>query len=313
MIPLASPEIAAFARYRPLIDDWDAFTAALTRPLPTCVWINTLRATPEQGAAWLAGEGLSAEPLGWLAPGFHLAPGPNPALQLPYIAGLYHIQEEVSMLPPVLLAPRRGERVLDLCAAPGGKTAQIAVMMQNEGTVVANDRSAGRMNVLRTTIDRLGLLNVTTTVYDAVNYPVDDAGFDRVLADVPCTGEGTSRKYPGRFYPVEPGRFEAMSRIQRLILRKAVRLCNPGGRIVYSTCTYAPEENECVVDAVLDVEAGVRLVPAAVDGFTASPGLTHWEGRALHADLRHALRIWPHQNDTGGFFIAVLEKNGAPR
>jgi 16S rRNA C967 or C1407 C5-methylase (RsmB/RsmF family) len=100
---------------------------------------------------------------------------------------------------------------------------------------------------------------------------------------------------------------------QRAILRQAVRRCRPGGRIVYSTCTYAPEENEAIIDAVLrDVGPDTLHVgPARIDGVTGSPGLTEWKGQSFHPSLANALRIWPHQNDTGGFFVAVLEKAGS--
>lgn len=300
-----------FARYRSLVDDWDAFCDALARPLPTCIWTNTLRTTPRRLLEWLADDGLTPTPIPWYPGAYTLPDDAQPGARLPYAAGLYHIQEEVSLLPVVLLAPRPGERVLDLCAAPGGKTAQIAVALRNHGTVVANDRHAMRLGVVRATAERLGLLNVATTTYDAANYPGAAGVFDRVLADVPCSCEGTSRKHPGVLEQASPEASEAISGVQRAILRKAAQLCRPGGRIVYSTCTYAPEENEAVVDALLREDDRLRVVPAAVPGFAADPGLTEWRGARYDASLRHALRYWPHRHDTGGFFAAVLEKRDA--
>ncbi len=163
--------------------------------------------------------------------------------------------------------------------------------------------------------ERLGILNTSMTLYDGANYPKAAGLFDRILVDVPCSCEGTVRKSPGLVIDPTGGLSRKMSGSQQALLRKAIQLCRPGGRIVYASCTYAPEENEAVIDALLR-EAGphtVRLVPVRVEGFHASEGLTAWDGAAFDESLRLAMRVWPHQNDTGGFFVAVLEKgNGAP-
>lgn len=305
---LRKTHLAPFERYRPLINDWAAFEAALQRPLPTCLWTNTLRIRPEALAPLLAAD-VPIEPLAWHPGGFKLPAEAKPGRQWPFLAGLCHVQEEVSMLPLRFLDVYPGQRILDLCAAPGNKTAQIAVQMQNRGTVVANDISAGRMRALRQVQERLGLLNITTTVYDGANYPGAAGLFDRVLVDAPCSCEGTSRKEPAVLTRI--GRAISLKRSggQKALLRKAVQLCKPGGRIVYATCTYAPEENEAVVDAIVQEQAGaVRLLPARLDDFNASEGLTEWAGQTFDPSLRRALRVWPHQNDTGGFFIAVLER-----
>lgn len=301
-------DLSPLERYRPIVDDWDAFAAALHRPLPTCIWANPLRTTPEALADGLRDQGLAPEPLPWLDHAFRLPADVEIGNRFAYVTGLYHVQEEVSLLPVPLLDPHPGTRVLDLCAAPGNKTAQIATRLANRGTVVANDISYGRLASMRSTLDRLGIANVSTTTYDAANYPPESGAFDRVLADVPCSCEGTSRKQPNVIE--QRGAMRDLTGAQRAILRKAVQRCRPGGRIVYATCTYAPEENEAVVDAVLrDVGPDrLRLLPARVEGVASSPGLTAWERHTFHPSLTNAMRVWPHQNDTGGFFVAVLEK-----
>lgn len=305
--------LAGFERYRGLIDDPAAFRAALDRPLPVCIWANPSRVSPAALEASLRAAGLELEPLAWLEGAYRLVSEDSaPGNRLEYMAGLYHVQEEVSLLPVELLAPRPGERILDLCAAPGNKTAQIALRVGTTGCVVANDRNFGRMSVLRRALDRLGVTNYVTTHHDGANYPREAGSFDRVLADVPCSCEGTSRKFPShidRPRPVAPG---ALAGLQFALLRKATQLCRVGGRIVYSTCTYAPEENEMIVDRVLrGAPAGsLRLRPARVEGFRSAPGLTHWDGTRLAEDLHLALRAYPHHNDTGGFFVAVLDKVG---
>ncbi|RMH16692.1 MAG: RsmB/NOP family class I SAM-dependent RNA methyltransferase [Acidobacteria bacterium] len=296
-------------RYRDVVDDWPAFCAALARPQPPCVMTNRLRLTRRQLAAWLAREGMPASPIPWLADGLRLAPGSRPGRSVLQLTGLLNIQEEIAMLPAVLLDPQPGERILDLCAAPGNKTAQIAFLMGDRGTVVANDRFADRAGLVRRTVERLGLTSVAVTCWDGTSMPPEIGCFDRVMVDVPCSCEGTARKNPAilmRLQMRPPGwpRYG-----QRALLDKALQLCRPGGRVVYATCTFAPEENEQVVAEVLDrLGDAVRLLPADHPGINAAPGLVRWGGQRFPADLRHCRRLYPHHNDTGGFFVAVLEK-----
>ncbi|MEM7346677.1 MAG: RsmB/NOP family class I SAM-dependent RNA methyltransferase [Chloroflexota bacterium] len=187
-------ESIPFERYRPIVDDWHAFQDKILAPLPVCVWTNTLRLTPEALANFMAEDGLPFEQLGWYPQGFKLPAGIKPGNQWPYLAGLYHVQEEVSMMPVQMLDPQPGERVLDLCAAPGNKTAQIAIALENRGTVIANDINFGRLKALRQSIEWLGITNITTTVYDGGNYPREAGLFDKILVDAPCSCEGTSRR-----------------------------------------------------------------------------------------------------------------------
>lgn len=297
-----------FSRYAGIVDDWDALLAALQRPLPITLWANPLRLSRDELLPLLAREGLHAEPIRWTAHGLRLSPDARPGLHWGFLAGLFRIQEEVSMLPVHLLDPQPGERVLDLCAAPGNKTAQIAVAMNNQGTVVSNDLKRGRIAAIRQSVKRLGLMNVAVTVCDGREIDGRVGSFDRVLVDAPCTCEGTFRKMR---IPqiVDAGFRERTVRMQTALLRRAIHLTRPGGRIVYSTCTMAPEENESVVDSILrESDGALRLLPAGIAGFAASSGLAEWQGRAFHPDMPYCLRVWPHPEDTGGFFVAVLEK-----
>ena len=304
-----------FARYRSIIDDWEAFRQALERPLPAALWTNTLKADPGRLARLLPADGIPLEPLQWRPGAFRLlVHDAKPGNHWGFLGGLYHVQEEVSLLPVLLLDPQPGDRVLDLCAAPGNKTAQIAVAMGNRGTVVANDRDYFRIRAIHHMTERLGILNTSTTLFDGANFPKGAGLFDKILVDVPCTCEGTVRKSPELTLDPTGGLSRKFSGGQKALLRKAIQLCKPGGRIVYSSCTYAPEENEAVIDALLS-EVGhhvARLVPAGVEGFHTSAGLNAWGVETFDESLRLAMRIWPHQNDTGGFFVAVLEKgNGS--
>lgn len=298
-----------FERYKPLLADWEAFVAATQRPLPDTIWANPFKTSAANLAVLMAQNDINLEPISWHSGGFKLPKGVGPGLRWEYLAGLYHVQEEVSMLPIYLLDLQATDRVLDMCAAPGNKTAQMAVQMGNRGTVVAVDRNVGRMRAARQVWNRLGIVNVTAVTHDAGNLPKSMGLFDKVLADVPCTCEGTCRKDPHIINRVDDSAHERMARRQKAILSKAVQLCRPGGRIVYATCTFAPEENEGVVDAILKESNGrVRLIPAQIPGFEFAPGVTEWQGQTFDPSLSLARRAWPQQNDTGGFFMALLER-----
>ncbi len=302
-------DLTIFERYRDVVDDWSAFADALARPLTPVVWTNTLRTTPERLQGWWAEDGLAAaEPLGWYPGAFRLPLGSKPGKSLAFLTGQYHVQEEVSLLPVVILDPQPEERILDLCAAPGNKTVQAAVRMTNRGTVIANDKSRKRVGVVRRNLERLGITCAAVTVGDGGSLPRSWGLFDRVLADVPCTCEGTTRRNPEVAWRWQLSPLE-QSEKQLPILEKAVEHTRPGGRIVYSTCTYAPEENEAVVDAVLRRWGGeLRLLLARVPGFRCAPGLTAWRDRQWDPSLERAMRVFPHHNDTSGFFVALLEK-----
>jgi len=230
-----------------------------------------------------------------------------------YTEGVIYVQNVSSMIPPVLLDVAQDEKILDMCAAPGNKSAQIAVLMKNQGTIIANDINFGRMKAVRQAQERLGLVNLTTTVYDGANYPKAAGLFDKILVDAPCSCEGTIRKDPVVGDRIGPDVSLKKSAGQKALLRKAVQLCKPGGLIVYSTCTFAPEENEMVVDDILQTFGPdtVRLLPARLPRFNAAPGLTGWQNRQFDSTLRHTMRVWPHQNDTGGFFVALIQKTNS--
>lgn len=298
-----------FGRYRELAGDYAAFVEALGRPLDPVVWANPARLDASELASLFADGGVASAPVTW-EPGALRLPGvKRPGLHFGHGAGLYYVQEEASLLPARLLDARPGERVLDLCAAPGSKTARLAVAMRSRGTLVANDRSVQRMAAVSAAIARLGLTNVTCTIGDGATYPLEAGPFDRVLVDAPCSAEGNAARNASWRAP-DPEFRAWVSGQQRALLRRAARLCREGGRVVYSTCTLAPEENELVLDAVLrELDGALRVVPLEpIEGLRTSPPVEVWEGRTLVREVRHARRLWPHVSGTGGFFVAVLEK-----
>lgn len=301
-------DVSTFARYRDIIPDWEAFGRALERALPICIWANPLKITAAELEAHFAEEGIDVEPVRWRPGTYRLQGVARPGSRLAYLAGLYEIQEEVSLLPVEFLDLQAGQRILDACAAPGSKTSQIATTVGPNATIIANDRNFRRMRPLGRSLDRLGITNTTVMTEDATNLPASIGTFDRILVDVPCSCEGTSRKN-GDATAATSDDFARLCSVQRALLKRAIELCRPGGRVVYSTCTYAPEENEAIVDSILNEFAeSCHLIPARVAGFQASPGLVTWRDQHFDPQLEHALRVYPHQHDTGGFFVAVLHK-----
>jgi NOL1/NOP2/sun family putative RNA methylase len=293
-------------RYRPIVDDFEAFRAACERPLPSAIRVNTIKATVEQVRRALDEADIGYEPVGWHDRVFVL-PESSPGANWPYFHGWIHGQEEVSAVPAEVLAPQPGERVWDACAAPGSKATQLAALLEDRGEVVATDNNLGRISALRTNTERLGATSIAVTHEDARNHslkPFGGAEYDRALVDVPCSCEGTIRKNPDAFDEWSMSHVRGISGVQKDILERAVQATKAGGTVVYSTCTFAPEENEAVLDHVLESE-DCELVDFDL-ALDHREGITEWQGDEYDPSVTLAKRIYPHFNDTGGFFCAKL-------
>jgi len=293
-------------RYAPIVDDPEAFLTWAAAPLPKVVWANRVRLSEAAMAEVMARRCPEAEPLPylegtWRVPADGVRPGKWPEFAL----GLVHTQEEVSLWPVTVLDPQPGEAVLDLCAAPGNKTARMAVEMGDAGSVLANDRKWSRLQGVQDIVARMGLTAVMASHVDGTQFP-GEARFDRVLVDAPCTGEGTTRKSRGQAVELRND-YRKLQTIQKGLLRRAVELTRPGGVVVYSTCTYAPEENEAVLDGIYPEKAAIEPI-ALPPQVTVDPGVTEWQGERYREDVANAVRFWPHHNDTGGFFVARLRR-----
>ena len=296
------------SRYRAIVDDWTGFIETLSSPLPKSGWINLLKTNKNQFLAegWLDSSEYS--PLDWHEFGMRFSDDFVPGKSLAYSLGLLHIQEEASMLPVKLLGAVPGERVLDLCSAPGNKTSGIAVQMGNTGTLVANDVDPMRLKSLKIAASRLGLLNLVTTVRDGRDFQSGADSFDRVLVDAPCSCEGTIRKNPNVLNHKLASDVPFASGLQLGLLKKAVEVVKPGGIVVYSTCTFRPEENEMVVDNICR-RFPVSICSIEIPGFRLDDGLTSWGENHFLPELALTRRVWPHHNNTGGFYLALLKKD----
>lgn len=292
-------------RYESLINDMDAFLAACQRPLPQVARVNTIKATPSEVKATFTYAGIAYTKVEWHDGLFQIGEDTALGKTWPNFHGWVHGQEEVSVIPPLVLDPNPGDRVLDTCAAPGSKSTQLAALMDDRGLLVGNDSNLGRLSALRSNAQRCGVTNIVVTRADARNYslkPFDMAKFDKTLVDVPCSCEGTVRKNPTVLEEWSLDHISGLGGIQRGILGRAIEVTEPGGTVVYSTCTFAPEENEAVLQYALDTYP-CELVEFDLP-LESAPGITSWQDDSFDSTMETAHRIYPHLNDTGGFFCA---------
>ena len=294
---------------RLLGDDFGAFESIYTQSPQIGLRVNLLKISPTQFRELYP---YKLDPIPWSPSGFRLldqnqgqtTPGKHPY----HAAGLYYLQEPSAMLVAELLDPKPGERILDLCAAPGGKTTHLASLMQNRGLLVANEIHSKRVWDLAENLERWGARNTVTTNEQPerlANY--FGAYFDKVLVDAPCSGEGLFRKEPRARGSWNLKLIEGCSIRQTNILQIAGSLVRPGGLLVYSTCTFAPEENEGSLQRFLDLQPGFKIVDSPnVPG--SDPGHPNWLSVQGSASLKSAIRMWPHHIQGEGHFVAILQK-----
>ena len=293
-------------RYRPVIPGWSAFLDAASRPEPTVFRVRTGRISAGEVRVRLEDQGYRLRTLDGMPDFFQVEEGPRPvSFTLEHWLGLIYVQQASTGVAAPALSPSPGERILDLCSAPGGKTTHTSDLMEERGSLVAAEVNEGRIRGLLGNVYRLGHPNILVVSVDGRAFP-ENAAFDRVLVDAPCSGEGTLRRRGGKA-PNQSERFMAyVARVQEGLLRKAIRVTRPGGTILYVTCTFAPEENERVVSRVLQ-DAPVELAPLALP-VPHAPGLTSFQGEAFDPRLEGAARIYPHHLDSGGLFLARLTR-----
>jgi NOL1/NOP2/sun family putative RNA methylase len=295
-----------FTRYRSIIPDWEAFESTRYIPEPITIRVRRGKISAEELLPRLASQGFGLSAVQGVGDFYRVESGPGSIAQtLEYWMGLFHIQQAVMALPSLALAPRPGERVLDLCAAPGGKTAHMAELMEDRGPLVAVDLKEKRLRALLANIYRLGHSNVLVIAGDGRQLPLS-ALFDRVLVDAPCSAEGTFRRQEGKVPKRSPSFVTHVTKAQEALLRRGIALTRPGGTILYSTCTFAPEENEAIVNRILQ-DTAVQVEPIPIE-LPHSDGLPGWQGTEYHRSLRHAWRVYPHQMNAGGLFMALLRK-----
>jgi len=297
----------ALERYLGIVPDPEGFRAALERPEPTSVRVRARRA-PARVVERLEGQGFGLEAVPGVGEVFHVRSEPFPISKtLEHWLGHIYIQQASTAAAAPALGVRPGERVLDLCAAPGGKTTHLSDLLEERGCLVAADPSEKRLRALLGNVYRLLHAGILVVAADGRSFP-GGAQFDRILVDAPCSSEGNVRRQGGETDRGDADFRDYVTSLQGALLRRAVDLARPGGVVLYSTCTFAPEENEAVVDGVLR-DRPVSVEPIELD-VPHAPGLVRHGSRRFHPDLEAAWRIYPHHLDSGGLFLARLRKEG---
>lgn len=292
-------------RYCPIVDDPGMFLSSLSSQLPRSFRINTLKSSAGEVKERFTDYGIAIRQMPWYADAF-VSEEPDIGATLEHFTGAIYMQELASMLPPLLVREelREARLVLDGCAAPGSKTTQLSALMENKRTIIANDIDYQRIKALKFNLEKTGALNVIITNQDLRMYP--QMQFDLIILDVPCSAEGTMRK-SGFLSDWSEKTIKGSSTIQKKLILKGFDLLCPGGTMVYSTCTFAPEENEAVLDHLLK-NRPAQLEPISIDGFKLSKPLEEWMGETFHPEVQKTARVWPHHNDTGGFYLAKVKK-----
>ena len=285
--------------------EYEAFLQALDGPRHVGLRRNPRKPLEPQDLDF----GLS--PVPWEPLGHTYDPSCRPGLDPRHEAGGFYLQEPSAMAPVALLDPQPGERILDLCAAPGGKSTQIAGRLMGSGLLVCNEIHPKRAKILSSNLERLGIENALVLNEHPQSLAARFAGFfDRVLVDAPCSGEGLFRKHDEAVTDWSAETVAMCARRQQEILQSAACMLRPGGRLVYSTCTFSPEEDEGTVALFLERHPDFFVEPQDTPWF--APGRPEWVpgGRA---ELAGTVRLWPHKLAGEGHFAAVLRKEGKPR
>jgi len=227
---------------------------------------------------------------------------------LEFQLGYYYSQEAASMIPPIVLDPKPGETVLDLAAAPGSKTTQMAMHMENKGIILAVDVDKYRLKALSSNLQKQGVINTLVLHMDGRKIKDLNITFDKVLLDAPCSGTGAIRKSFKTFIIWNERMIQRLSRLQKQLILSAFDVLKEDGILVYSTCSIEPEENEEVVNYLLYKKENARIERIEVPNLKRSEPILEWRGERYFSDIKYTLRIWPWDNDTEGFYVAKIRK-----
>lgn len=279
---------------------------------PITIRTNTLKTRRRDLAQTLVNRGVNLQPIGsWTKVGLQIFDSQVPIGATPeYLAGQYILQAASSFLPVMALDPQENERVLDMAAAPGGKTTYISALMKNTGCIFANDANKARTKSLIANIHRLGCKNTIVCNYDAREFPKVIGGFDRVLLDAPCSGTGVIAKDESVKVSRTEKDFIQIPHLQKQLLLSAIDSVDAnsanGGIIVYSTCSVAVDENEAVVDYALRKRPNVKLVDTGLQ--IGKEGFTSFRGKHFNPKIALTRRYYPHTYNVDGFYVAKFKK-----
>lgn len=296
--------------------DFKEYEEILKKPPVRSIRVNTLKISPEKLKKRLEKKGWKIKQPWEDYPEVmilesNLLPG-ELGRALEHLLGYYYVQELASMLPIIALKPKPDETILDLCAAPGSKTTQIAAEMKNIGLIIANEIHLGRIKILASNLERCGVTNTIITRKEGrvlcSKLKQKDFKFDKILLDTPCSGEGTLRSTPATYLMWNPKTIKRLSRLQKQLFEAAFEILKVGGEIIYSTCTHAPEENEGVIDYALERFKNQINIEQIKLPIKCRSGISKWQDKEYNKKVKQACRIYPQDNNTEGFFITKLKK-----
>lgn len=290
-----------------LQDDYDSYAACLEQPMHHGIRINTMKISVEE---FLKINPFHLRPVPWCENGFYYDETLDKPSKHPYyFAGLYYIQEPSAMTPAHVLPVETGDRVLDICAAPGGKSTELAAKLHGTGLLVSNDISASRAKALLKNLEVFGAENAL--IISEAPYKLAERFheyFDKILIDAPCSGEGMFRKSASMITAWENNGNQLFADLQRSILDQVVTMLKPGGMLLYSTCTFAPLENEQSIEYLLSLDDRLELVDFhPYEGF--DHGHPEW-GNTGNETLKRCARLWPHKIEGEGHFVCLVKKQG---
>ncbi len=294
-----------------LKNEYPDFAACFDRPAYKSLRINRLKGTAQTFKSYV---NWNLEPVLWCEDGFYYGDDIQPGKHPYHETGAYYIQEASAMLPAVLLDAQPGEKVLDLCAAPGGKSTEIASAMQNKGLLICNEIIPNRARILSENIERMGIRNALVTNESPDRLARKFPGyFDRIMVDAPCSGEGMFRKNDEACAEWSEENSTLCHYRQMEILNNAAKMLSSGGRIVYSTCTFSPSENENTIYQFLKEHPDFSVIKPALSRPEFDTGHFDWiEEKDLdinyQCQIENCIRLWPHQLKGEGHFAVVLEK-----
>ncbi len=288
-------------------EEYKEYEACLDKPMFHGIRINTKKISVED---FLEINPFSLTPIPWCENGFYFDEKIDKPSKHPYYyAGLYYIQEPSAMTPAAVLPVDEGDRVLDICAAPGGKSTELAAKLNGTGILVSNDISASRAKALLKNLEVFGVEN--SLIISEAPYKLSERFyeyFDKILIDAPCSGEGMFRKSMSMVSAWDETKNQMFSDLQRSILDEVVKMLKPGGKLLYSTCTFAPIENEKSIEYLLSLDDRLKISDwDRYEGFDY--GHPEWSDTGLK-DIKKSARIWPHRVDGEGHFVCLVEKEG---
>ncbi len=293
------------------LTEFEEFKKMSLTYLRRSVRVNTLKADIDVVRHRLDKLGWQLKQIPWCKEGFwieHKEGRRDIGNTSEHMLGYIYVQEAASMIPPLVLEPQEGEMILDMCAAPGSKTSQIASMMKNSGLLVSNDYKGDRIASLGINVQRVGATNIVITQMNGQWFKKAGIEFDRILVDAPCSGTGTIRKSFKTLRIWNQNMVKRLAGTQKQLIDTGFSILKKGGVLVYSTCTLEPEEDEGVITYLLSKYDDARVEEIKLQGLKRSEPVMEFEGVKFNDEVKKCLRIWPQDNDTEGFFVTKIRK-----